>query len=85
MPYNQDDKSHLTWTLDMVLENVTELWAPGFQTSDYHTTDSATSDYSGGRTKLAKILLNGNNVCMVRLELQLSTMLLTYLVADSRR
>lgn len=29
-------------------------------------TSLATSDYSGTQTKLPKILLNGNNVCMVR-------------------
>ena len=27
--------------------------------------DIWTSDYSGGQTKLPKILLNGNNICMV--------------------
>lgn len=28
------------------------------------------SDYSGGQTKLPKILLNGNNICMVMKFLQ---------------
>jgi glutaredoxin len=28
--------------------------------------DMGASDYSGGQTKLPKILLNGNNICMVR-------------------
>lgn len=28
--------------------------------------DSARSDYAGNATKLSKILLNGNNICMVR-------------------
>jgi hypothetical protein len=28
--------------------------------------DMSCSDYSGGQTKLKKILLNGNNICMVR-------------------
>ena len=27
--------------------------------------DIGISDYSGGQTKLPKILLNGNNICMV--------------------
>jgi hypothetical protein len=27
--------------------------------------DMSGSDYSGGQTKLKKILLNGNNICMV--------------------
>jgi hypothetical protein len=29
--------------------------------------DISCSDYSGGQTKLKKILLNGNNICMVGL------------------
>ena len=28
--------------------------------------DMSNSDYSGAQTKLPKILLNGNNICMVR-------------------
>ena len=30
-------------------------------------TDGDRSDYSGNHSKLSKILLNGNNICMVRL------------------
>lgn len=51
----------------MVLEDVTELFV--FQ---IHLTLSNkvilriwSSDYSGSNTKLPKILLNGNNICMV--------------------
>lgn len=29
------------------------------------------SDYSGEQVKLPKVLLNGNNICMVRLRLEL--------------
>ena len=55
---------------DMVLEDVTELYV-------YPKNEIAVavavlmnlgvcSDYSGSNTKLPKILLNGNNICMVR-------------------
>lgn len=30
-------------------------------------TNCCSSDYTGSQTKLPKILLNGNNICMVRL------------------
>ena len=46
----------------MVLEDVTELWVRQVMTLLPLTKDS---DYSGTNTKLSKILLNGNNVCMV--------------------
>ena len=55
----------------MVLEDVTELYVYSITSSGglaiYVKTDSSRSDYSGSHTKLSKILLNGNNICMVRL------------------
>lgn len=55
--------------LDMVLEDVTELYAPrsyiALPPSKIITV--VASDYTGSQTKLPKILLNGNNICMVRL------------------
>ena len=52
----------------MVLEDVTELYV--FFGARHHirisfAADLACSDYSGSNTKLPKILLNGNNICMV--------------------
>jgi hypothetical protein len=61
----------LTRGPDMVLEDVTELcvqsvWLPQVQSTDYNQRGS---DYSGTNTKLSKILLNGNNICMVNISL----------------
>lgn len=55
---------------DMVLEDVTELYAAficlsSLGVGDVICADSLGSDYSGNHTKLSKILLNGNNICMV--------------------
>ena len=52
--------------LDMVLEDVTELLAALSTTHSVTAADFLISDYSGSNTKLSKILLNGNNICMVR-------------------
>jgi small nuclear ribonucleoprotein (snRNP)-like protein len=49
----------------MVLENVTELYAAPEVLMDVTFADMPCSDYSGNHTKLKKILLNGNNICMV--------------------
>ena len=51
----------------MVLEDVTELYVNNLVFSSKGTTFDQThqSDYSGANTKLSKILLNGNNICMV--------------------
>lgn len=49
----------------MVLEDVTEQY--GLLTTTWildTLTDSANSDYTGATSKLPKILLNGNNICM---------------------
>lgn len=44
------------------------------------------SDYTGSQTKLPKILLNGNNICMARLLKSLvHVWLLIKVSADSRR
>jgi len=48
----------------MVLEDVTELYVQYDCTHGGHA-DALSSDYTGGQTKLSKILLNGNNICMV--------------------
>lgn len=50
---------------DMVLEDVTELFVFAKIPFFSHLTDFLSSDYSGNQEKLPKILLNGNNVCMV--------------------
>ena len=69
----------LTKFIDMVLEDVTELYVPclvqsakvilGLATTpDLHSVPSrltSFSDYTGAQIKLPKLLLNGNNVCMV--------------------
>lgn len=55
--------------LDMVLEDVTELYVDLKCDTIYHRFKqflTGGSDYSGNHTKLSKILLNGNNICMVR-------------------
>ena len=54
--------------LDMVLEDVTELYIsaslqPGHGL--YQTNSQTFSDYTGTPNKLTRILLNGNNICMV--------------------
>ncbi|KAL9101367.1 MAG: hypothetical protein Q9163_003369 [Psora crenata] len=51
--------------LDMVLEDVTELSAVLTQATTVRDADSFRSDYNGTSTKLSKILLNGNNICML--------------------
>ena len=48
----------------MVLEDVTELQVLERLQCGLDA-DMKISDYSGGQTKLPKILLNGNNICMV--------------------
>jgi hypothetical protein len=59
---------------DMVLEDVTELYVRlTFGVSSYLRIPS---DYSGNHTKLSKILLNGNNICMVRWSPYLSYLIL---------
>jgi hypothetical protein len=49
---------------DMVLEDVIELYVR--LTFGVFSYLRICSDYSGNHTKLSKILLNGNNICMVR-------------------
>ena len=55
----------------MVLEDVTELYgtfsSSPFQDDNHEADNLLTwiSDYSGNHTQLKKILLNGNNICMV--------------------
>ncbi|KAI6302581.1 hypothetical protein MCOR03_007711 [Pyricularia oryzae] len=55
--------------VNMVLEDVTELYVP--PSCHYATRPSpylyslSSSDYSGNHTKMSKILLNGNNICML--------------------
>lgn len=53
--------------IDMVLEDVTELYVSFKKAITYHTVSNNRnySDYAGNQEKLPKILLNGNNVCMV--------------------
>lgn len=63
-------KPRLTPQPDMVLEDVTELYEMRVRLCllllNMLTSRFATpSDYSGNHTKLKKILLNGNNICMV--------------------
>jgi U6 snRNA-associated Sm-like protein LSm5 len=48
----------------MVLENVTELYVALEILLKVTRADMLYSDYSGNHTKLKKILLNGNNICM---------------------
>jgi small nuclear ribonucleoprotein (snRNP)-like protein len=48
----------------MVLENVTELYVALEILLKVTRADMPFSDYSGNHTKLKKILLNGNNICM---------------------
>ncbi|KAI1912487.1 RNA-binding protein lsm5 [Ophidiomyces ophidiicola] len=52
--------------VNMVLEDVTELyrWTTIF-TFELCTDVLSISDYTGAQTKLPKILLNGNNICML--------------------
>ena len=40
--------------------------------------DFSYSDYSGSNTKLPKILLNGNNICMVMISSLLTSLELTH-------
>ena len=49
----------------MVLEDVTELYAILPQTCTYRADWSVSDQSLGSQTKLSKILLNGNNICMV--------------------
>jgi small nuclear ribonucleoprotein (snRNP)-like protein len=52
----------------MVLEDVTELYVLIGDLSRSNCGNGSLklhSDYSGNHTKLSKILLNGNNICMV--------------------
>ena len=53
--------------LDMVLEDVTELYERFRPKRSNRKTNYMLfhSDYSGSNIKLPKILLNGNNICMV--------------------
>ncbi|KAI0446689.1 putative U6 SNRNA-associated SM-LIKE protein LSM5 [Xylaria telfairii] len=52
--------------VNMVLEDVTELYGvPFFFTRAKYESLTGSSDYSGNHTKLSKILLNGNNICML--------------------
>jgi len=48
----------------MVLENVTELYVAQEIVMEVTFANMPYSDYSGNHTKLKKILLNGNNICM---------------------
>jgi small nuclear ribonucleoprotein (snRNP)-like protein len=48
----------------MVLEDVTEMYAHSILTA-YDPRLIETSDPADGDVKLPKILLNGNNICMV--------------------
>ncbi|KAK4981827.1 hypothetical protein LTR66_009678 [Elasticomyces elasticus] len=52
--------------VNMVLEDVIELcdttWLIRLR---MQSTNNNASDYTGARSKLPKILLNGNNICMV--------------------
>ena len=52
----------------MVLEDVTELYVLLYTEQEHCSkrADQYISDYTGAQTKLPKILLNGNNICMVR-------------------
>ncbi len=72
----------------MVLEDVTELYV-FYDTENQIKTgsaaDSACSDYSGSNTKLPKILLNGNNICMVMTMYFPVALRADPLLADSRR
>lgn len=54
-------------TIDMVLEDVTELYVLSKKPTvvNYMSNKINHSDYAGNQEKLPKILLNGNNVCMV--------------------
>lgn len=67
--------------LDMVLENVTELYVVLEGHGEEVTgSDIFCSDYSGNHTKLKKILLNGNNICMVSSSYSFTFRFLTLLV-----
>ena len=74
----------------MVLEDVTELcvfYHAGIQNRFQISlaADIACSDYSGSNTKLPKILLNGNNICMVTSTYSRGASRADSLTADSRR
>ncbi len=78
----------LTLGSDMVLEDVTELYVfyhAENQTNTSFAADSACSDYSGSNMKLPKILLNGNNICMVMSMYLPVAFRADPLLADSRR
>ncbi|KAL1643499.1 RNA-binding protein lsm5 [Diplodia intermedia] len=53
--------------VNMVLEDVTELYAPlpVPPAAAAHVLTPPGSDYQGNQAKLSKILLNGNNICML--------------------
>ena len=59
----------------MVLEDVTEMYVvPRPHRSNFLVgTDTTISDPAEGNVKLPKILLNGNNICMVLLMFRIST------------
>lgn len=71
----------------MVLEDVTELYVlPLLMWRQSYLTGMARgSDYSGSHTKLPKILLNGNNICMVLRLLRLPDSAANLTIADSWR
>lgn len=69
----------------MVLEDVTELYVfydVGQHIQPSFAADFYGSDYSGSNTKLPKILLNGNNICMVMtiIQVQLFELILYQLI-----
>jgi small nuclear ribonucleoprotein (snRNP)-like protein len=67
------------WFADMVLEDVTEMYVDIAKTGSalLFATDKVFSDPAEGNVKLPKILLNGNNICMVLMTSTLQATLLT--------
>jgi small nuclear ribonucleoprotein (snRNP)-like protein len=64
---NSNSATWADWLADMVLEDVTEMYVEAAEAVStlWSGNNEVFSDPAEGNVKLPKILLNGNNICMV--------------------